>query len=89
MIMPFKTRRQKLAAAARRFTFSQSGLVSYEVSSGKKEEPKTAHEEQPGSFRSPAREIENLSYVRTDFLRILLLATLIIAAQILLSFVRA
>lgn len=87
--MPFKTRRHKLAAAARRFTFSDSGLVSYQVAGEAKEQPQKILEERPQTAKTSGRQIENLNYVGADLLKILLLASLIIASQIALSFVRA
>lgn len=83
--MPFKTRRQKETAAARRFTFADSGSVQYSASDKSAVETKTKPERVVQ--QEPKRTtggIENLDYVRRDLLKILFAASLIIGAQILL-----
>lgn len=93
--MPFKTKRQKLAAAARRFTFSDSGLVSYsqkssayQVAEEVKVQPEKLREEKLAAVKTSGGEIENLSYVRADLVKILILASLVVGAQIALSLIR-
>lgn len=86
--MPFKIKRQKLAAAARRFTFSDSGLVSYQVEEEAKEQPEKLREEKLAAVKTSGGEIENLSYVRADLVKILILASLVVGVQIALSLIR-
>ena len=88
-IMPFKTKRQKLAAAQRRFTFSDSGLAKYQIAEEKKGQVQEAEGQTADEMKTSRVEIEDLSYVKLDLVKILLFASLIIGAQILLSFVRA
>ncbi|MEK9146676.1 MAG: hypothetical protein AAB639_00590 [Patescibacteria group bacterium] len=77
--MPFKSRAQKIAASARRFEFLETAATSYQGT----------NERAPlGSERKIGR-IERLPYVRYDLVKIGLLAALVVAGQILLSFVRA
>lgn len=95
--MPFKTKRQKLAAAQRRFTFTDGGLVTYKESSSSKVEAKSISEEQGATVKtkglekreliSRSLEIENLGYVRAELVKILILASIIISSQIALSLV--
>lgn len=77
--MPFKSRAQKIAASARRFEFLETGATSYQ---GPSERAPLVPEKKTGM-------IERLPYVRHDLVKIGILAALVVAAQILLSFVRA
>jgi len=86
--MPFKTRRQKEAASARRFNFTQSGHVTY----GTDDTPRAAKTEVKTKEAKPQTTqiaVENLSYVGSDLVKIIILAALIIFAQLVLSFIRA
>lgn len=86
--MPFKTRKQKLAASQRRFTFSDSGLVSWQARRGTGGQLKKASGLENTEEKTSFGEIENLGYVRGEIVRILVLASLLVGAQVLLSFTR-
>lgn len=86
--MPFKTRKQKLAARERRFTFSDSGVVSWQVKGDDNLKMERVEESKNGKMKFSFGELENLDYVRNDLLKILALAAVIIVAQVALSFVR-
>jgi len=79
--MPFKTRRQKLAAASRRFTFTDSGPAIYR---GRSETTRVAEEVEKSGRENRPKEIEDLSYLRSDIIKIFLAASLIIGAQVAL-----
>lgn len=76
--MPFKSRAAKIAASARRFEFWETGATSYQgtIERAPLESEKT-------------KIVEKLPYIRHDLVKIGLLAALVVAAQILLNFVRA
>lgn len=81
--MPFKTRRQKQSAAQRRFSYSDSGAVIYSTDIEKTNKSEAKVETKPN--KNPTVDtIENLSYVGRDLLRIVSVAFLIIAAQLIL-----
>lgn len=86
--MPFKTRKQKLAASQRRFTFSDSGLVSWQVGRGARGQLEKARGLENTEAKTSFGEIENLGYVKVDLVRILVLASLLVGAQVLLSLIR-
>lgn len=77
--MPFKSRAAKIAASARRFEFLEDSATSYQGTSVRA----------PLGSEKKTGMIEKLPYVRHDLVKIGLLAALVVAAQILLSFVRA
>lgn len=86
--MPFKSRRLKEKAQARRFEIAQTGYVRWVGEDGeskKSTKAKASREPLPDSRQA----IENLAYVKSDLVKIVLLATLVIAAQILLALTRA
>lgn len=84
--MPFKTKRQKLSAAERRFTFSENGAVVYKSSSKQavaEKDNQSFHKSKKSTTSSEAL-IEDLGYVGPDLLKIGAFAFLIIALQFLL-----
>lgn len=85
--MPFKTRKQKEVAASRRFL--QSTLsISYDGNSKALEH----HESSKASKNKLHKDtftIEKLDYVGRDIIKILLLASIISGAQIVLALLRA
>lgn len=88
--MPFKTKRQKLAAAQRRFSYSDSGSVTYDeqrISGSSRVESRPTSENKPVQAKTKVLEIENLGYVRADLVKILITASIIISSQIALSLV--
>ena len=81
--MPFKTRKQKEAAASRRFL--QSTLsISYDGNSPALE----YHESSIATKKKDTFTIEKLDYVERDIIKILLLASIISGAQIVLALLR-
>jgi len=83
--MPFKTRRQKQSAAARRFTFDNTGAVSYGGSFEVKV-VKSKHAENVSKKANNDSEVFDVSYIRKDLLKIVIFAFFIIGAQLLLRF---
>lgn len=88
--MPFKTKRQKLKAAARRYTFSESKPVEYKtgsqvstISQSLVKNPETKEQHLP-TLPSQGRIEENVSQVKIDLLRITALAFLICISQLLI-----
>ncbi|KKR56858.1 MAG: hypothetical protein UU05_C0028G0003 [Candidatus Curtissbacteria bacterium GW2011_GWA1_40_47] len=84
--MPFKTRRAKISAASRRFIIVKEQVFDY---LGK--EAKTESEKKLSSSNVKQgvgiRTIEsNYNYVKGDLVKIILLTSLIISAQITLLF---
>ncbi|MBI2594073.1 hypothetical protein HYW39_00025 [Candidatus Curtissbacteria bacterium] len=79
--MPFKTKRQKIKAAQRRFTFLEGGLINYHKTSQKVEGITTKKE----AAVSGAIEA-NYQYVKNDLVRIILFAALVVIGQISLKF---
>ncbi len=75
--MPFKTKKRKIKAGSRSFVFSE-GAVSI-VDPGK------MSTEVPGQKKYINVGIEDLSYLRSDLIKIISLSAFIIAAQIVLS----
>ena len=75
--MPFKTKRRKLKAGTRHFVFSE-GAVKI-IDSGKEELKNDI-----GDKKQTALGVENLSYLRADLIKILLISAFILAAQIML-----
>ncbi len=75
--MPFKTRKRKIKASSRSFTFGE-GTVSIV-------DPEKRSTEVPGLKKSIKAGIEDLSYLRSDLAKIILLSVFIGAAQIALT----
>ena len=90
--MPFKTRKQKEAAAQRRFTFSPYGTLSWGSNIGKSTDDVENVNRGEGSDLGRRKalpiphkfEVENLSYVRLELIKIVLFASLIFTTQLLL-----
>jgi len=77
--MPFKTRRQKIGAMKRRFSFSTEGVVNYQTD--QEVEKDTGHQS-----NLKTKKIETkYDYVRNDLLKIIFLAFGIILIQIILK----
>jgi len=82
--MPFKTRRHKLAAAQRRYTFVQTKPISYS-----RDNPSSLS----GSIDVDKTKVESkhidadYGYVRRDFLKILIFAGAICLVQVTLMFI--
>lgn len=77
--MPFKTKRQKMAAVDRRFVFAETPVLRYGGDSGGKERQLVAEK------GDRARNIQDLGYLGRDLAKILIFASTIIAAQITLA----
>jgi len=86
--MPFKTKREKIAAATHRFTFVQTKAIDYPAKEViNKEKVKTVgFENQPQI--SVAKIEANYSYVKGDLTKIMLLTATIIIAQVSLFLLR-
>lgn len=81
--MPFKTRRQKLSAAQRRYTIAETILVNYK--SGPRDtdfQKGDSFEKQPQTERKLIEE--NYGYVKSDLFKTLIFAGAIIAVQLFL-----
>ena len=78
--MPFKTKRQKLAASQRKFSFSKSGSFSYDGAKTKLESSATSAK----TVELSQDQIEDLAYVNKDSIRIAFGAFGIIFFQLLL-----
>lgn len=87
--MPFKTKRQKIAANARRFELSQSASVNYDIITGAVSSKSEKDSGADAKAQKGVKAIESLSYVGADLVKILLLASLIFVAQIILALTRA
>ncbi len=82
--MPFKTRRQKIAAASRKFVFSDGkvSLVTNDKSSREKERGSQANKVRiDDNFQGTKEE---LMFVGKDVLKTLIIASLIIAFQLII-----
>lgn len=73
--MPFKTRQQKIAAESRRFVLSEN-QIKFEP------EQKLSQAAKAGTGLDVKKNIADLSYVRGDLLKILLIASAVILTQI-------
>ena len=83
--MPFKTRRAKISAASRRFTIVKGQVFDYLGKEAKTGTEKILHVSniKQGGIRTIE---ENYGYVKGDLVKIILLTSLIISAQIALLF---
>ena len=82
--MPFRTKRQKIAAAQRKFVFSEGkvSLVTDEKLDGKKE---AGHYVVKTKIEDKVLETkEDLRFVRRDVLKTLVIASLIIVFQLII-----
>lgn len=81
--MPFKTKRQKLSAAHRRYTIAENILVNYKSDQGESSTKKS--DVLDGQPQKGVKLIEeNYSYVKLDLLKTTTIAGAIIATQLLL-----
>lgn len=80
--MPFKTKRQKIAASQRRFTLSE-GKISLIEKRGRQTLP-IETKVQEVSSTSFSIQTEDLQYVRRDVLKTIAIAALIVIFQILI-----
>lgn len=77
--MPFKTRRQKISASARRFVIS-SGKYSFG------DAPAKSGVDRPGRFE-PQEEVKieaSYNFVKRDLVKILMAAVIVVSVQLLL-----
>ena len=82
--MPFKTRRHKLAAAQRRFTFVPSKPISY----NRDIQPSQSGSTDVDKTKVESKHIDaDYGYVRNDLLKILLFAGAICLVQISLMLI--
>ena len=84
--MPFKTRRQKESAIGRRVNFIEGGLVSYRtpVTDIKSSHQKLASKAGESSLGAG----ESYSYVKTELIKIFILAIIIIGLQLALKLLK-
>lgn len=76
--MPFKTKRQKISASQRRFTFEGAAEINYPSNVKAIKNPAI----KITSTKTDSKSIENLDYVRSDIVKILSGASVIILAQL-------
>jgi len=89
--MPFKTKRQKLAAAARRYTLSAPLPINYSSEKNAAELNKPPQRDvgnnKPDNLsnkQSTGAIEENYKYVKVDLIKIAVIASLIITSQIII-----
>jgi len=82
--MPFKTKREKIAAAARRFTFVDTQVVDYLGKEAKVEAENKVQVAKTGSGTDRRTIESNYGYVKRDLVKIIFLTNIIIFAQIIL-----
>ena len=80
--MPFKTKRQKIAASQRRFTFSE-GKISLAEKSDRQILPAEAKVQKVSSNGSLV-QTGDLLYIKKDVLKTIVIAALIVIFQILI-----
>ena len=86
--MPFRTKREKIAAAARRFTFVET-KTSANLTEEVIEKEKLKASPLPNQTHNSTKKIEgDYSYVRGDLLKIMVLTAVIIAVQVALVLLR-
>jgi len=83
--MPFKTKRHKQSAASRRVNFIEGGLVSYrrDVAVRREESSREVKNRKPDVFGFS----ESYDYVRSELVKISILAAIIIGLQLALKLV--
>ena len=81
--MPFKTRKHKIAAAQRNYTFAQTKVSLGSLQSDDEASQMELEKVKQKVEKTNGRSIEDLSYIRRDLLKILVMASFIIAVQIL------
>lgn len=82
--MPFKTRREKIAAGARRFVFSEGKVSLADVS--KLSKVSATAKKEIGEISPRIEKVEDYGYVAADVLRTVFIALSLIAIQIILHF---
>ncbi len=82
--MPFKTKRHKQSAASRRVNFIEGGLVSYRREA-RVETIKTDDEKGKNLKSSALGLAESYEYVRSELVKISILAGIIIGLQLALK----
>lgn len=89
--MPFKTKRQKLAAAARRYTLSESLPINYNSQKNAADLNKLPQKDVENnksdnlSNKQSTGAIEaNYKYVKVDLIKIAVIASLIVTSQIII-----
>ncbi len=82
--MPFKTKRQKLSAAERRFTFSEDGAVVYKGTSERIDASSGSISSVNLTKTPTSNSIEDISYIAGDLLKIGLCALVVIGGQVAL-----
>jgi len=80
--MPFKTKRQKIAARQRRFTFSE-GKISLTEKNARQTLPVEAKMQKMSSTGSSV-QTGDLQYIKKDVLKTFVIATLIVTFQVLI-----
>ncbi len=76
--MPFKTKKQKQSAAVKRYTFSGEAIsVSYGSEKPSKEDTR-------GAIHEVSLEQRDKLYLRKDLLKIVILSSIVVGAQIAL-----
>lgn len=74
--MPFKTRRQKIAASQRRYIFAEDEV---KISYGKNREPEISKKsDKPYSIKT----IDDPLFLKQDLLKIVVISSIIVASQI-------
>ena len=81
--MPFKTRKQKLSAVQRRYTLAQNILVNYKSGQKDSDIQKDGELVKKSPINTKVIE-ENYGYVKLDLFKTVILASAIIAIQLLL-----
>ena len=81
--MPFKTRRQKLSAAQRRYTLSENIFVDYQTSQKNTGSEETRNIKRQATTQSKLIE-EDYGYIKTDLAKTLIFAGTIVAVQFII-----
>ena len=81
--MPFKTKRRKESAAERRFSWTQNQVVSYE--SVGQTAPIASHDSASKSKIGETKKITEMLNTSKDLIKIILAASTIVAAQVVLN----
>ena len=79
--MPFKTKRQKIAASQRRFTFSEGRISLIEKSDGQTLPIETTV--QKASSNGSLVQAGDLHYIKKDVLKTIVIAAFIVIFQVL------
>lgn len=84
--MPFKTRRQKLSAVQRRYTFSGQKDLQVQYATGDMQKVVAAEEGSQKNDGEKRRQIDaDYGYVRRDFLKVIFAAAVIGAGQVFIK----